>query len=85
MFNREVFTLQGKKKDLGKSFFKSVKLSFATIRLICIYMFCNREIFSQCRWVKMGSYDNPVSASGLEWDRTKGNGLKLRWADVDIR
>lgn len=33
----------------------------------------------------MGSYDNPVSASGLEWDRTKGNGLKLRWADVDIR
>lgn len=34
----------------------------------------------------MGSYDNPVSGLQEGWcvrDRPRGNGLKLRWIDVD--
>lgn len=38
--------LQEKKKDFDKPFSEIIKLSFATIRVMCIYMFCYRIKFS---------------------------------------
>lgn len=82
MFNREIPCRE--KKDLDKSFLKIIELSFATVRLMCIYVFCHGEILSQCRGIRMGRCDIPKwLARMLDRDRTKGNGLKLRWVDVD--